>query len=133
MVCQCSVPDGFPQPDTSVLHPAKPLHPAKAMTPAQRRQLALDALAETETVSGLARQHVVSRKFVYCQAAKAEEALDAAFSPAEPDDQKVLFQLREALLGILVERAGLLGQVFLVLGRGFRVDGLFSEDLSVLD
>ena len=93
MVCQCSVPDGFPQPQTSVLHRAKPLHPAKAMTPAQRRQLALDALAETETVSGLARQHVVSRKFVYCQAAKAEEALDAAFSPAEPDDQKVLFQL----------------------------------------
>jgi len=45
MVCQCSVPDGFPQPDTSVLHPAK------AMTPPQRRQLALKAVAATETVS----------------------------------------------------------------------------------
>jgi hypothetical protein len=93
MVCQCSVPDGFPQPDTSVLHPATRPHPAKTMTPPQRRQLALEAVAGTQTVSGLARQHVVSRKFVYCQAAKAEQALDAAFSPAEPDDQKVLFHL----------------------------------------
>jgi hypothetical protein len=63
------------------------------MTPLGRRQLALDALAGTETVSRLAGQHAVSRKFVYRQAAKAEEALDAAFSPADCDDQKVLFHL----------------------------------------
>jgi len=87
MVGRCSVPDGFPQPGlaalhfvtylhrATTLHPATPLHPAKAMTPAQRRQLAPDAPADT--VTGLARQHDVSRKFVYRQAAKAEEALDA--------------------------------------------------------
>ena len=93
MVCHCIVPDGLPQPDARVLDPATPLHPAKAMTPPKRRQLALEALAGTETVSRLAGQHAVSRKFVYRQAAKAEEALDAAFSPVEGDDEKVLFHL----------------------------------------
>jgi hypothetical protein len=63
------------------------------MTPAQRQQLAVEALAGTQTVSHLAGQHAVSRKFVYRQAAKAEEALDAAFSPADGDDEKVLFHL----------------------------------------
>jgi hypothetical protein len=63
------------------------------MTPPQRQQLALAALAGTETVSRLAGEHAVSRKFVYRQTAKAEEALDAAFSPKQPDDEKVLFYL----------------------------------------
>ena len=100
MVCHCSVPDVFPQPDAA-------FQPAKAMTPPQRRQLALEALAGTETVSRLAGQHEVSRKFVYQQAAKAEEALEAAFSPADPEDQKVLFHLpvtkawlRQLILGL---------------------------------
>ncbi len=45
MVCHCSVPNGFPQPDTTASHPAAPPqsvelpHPAKAMTPPQRQQL----------------------------------------------------------------------------------------------
>jgi hypothetical protein len=107
MVCHCSVPDSSPQSDTKVLHPATPTHPAKAMAPAQRCQLALEALARIETVSRLAGQHAVSRKFVYRQAGKAEEALDAAFSPADRDDEKVLFHLpvtkawlRQLILGL---------------------------------
>jgi hypothetical protein len=63
------------------------------MTPPQRQQLALGALAGTATVSRLAGEHSVSRKFVYRQAAKAEEALEAAFSPTKADDEKVLFYL----------------------------------------
>ncbi len=63
------------------------------MTLPQRRQLALQALAGAETASRLAGEHAVSRKFVYRQAAKAEEALDAAFSPADRDHEKVLFHL----------------------------------------
>jgi hypothetical protein len=93
MVCHCSVPDVFPQPDARILDSTTSPHAAKAMTPTQRRQLALEAIAGSETVSRLASQHEVSRKFVYRQAAKADEALDAAFSPEEADDQKVLFQL----------------------------------------
>jgi len=93
MVCHCSVPNGCPQPDARVLHPAAASHPAKAMTPPQRQQLALEALAGAETVSRLAGEHAVSRKFVYQQTAKAEKALDAAFSPKQPDDERVLFYL----------------------------------------
>ncbi len=107
MVCHCSAPYSFPLADTRILQPATPPHPAKAMTPPQRRQLALEALAGTETVSRLAGQHDVSRKFVYRQAAKAEEALDAAFSLADCHDQKVLFHLpvtkawlRQLILGL---------------------------------
>jgi hypothetical protein len=83
------------------------LHPAKAMTSPQRQQLALEALAGTETVSRLAGQHEVSRKFVYRQVAKAKEALDVAFSPANRDDHTVLFNLpvtkawlRQLILGL---------------------------------
>ncbi len=99
MVCHCSVPDGCPQPNAGIVDPAnapglaEPLHAAKAMTPPKRRQLALEALAGAETVSRLAGQHAVSRKFVYQQTAKAEEALDTAFSPKQPDDERVLFYL----------------------------------------
>ncbi len=112
MVCQCSIPDVRPQPDIKVVPdnppgPATPLCPAKAITPPERQQLAIQALAGTETVSRLAGQHAVSRKFVYRQAAKAEEAIDAAFSPKQPDDERVLFYLpvtkawlRQLILGL---------------------------------
>ena len=42
------------------------------MGPEQRQDLALQALAGTETISRLAAQHEVSRKFIYQQAARAE-------------------------------------------------------------
>ncbi len=57
-----------------------------------RKGLAIQALAGSETVSDLAAQHGVSRKFVYQQAHKAGAALDDVFSPAVRDDE-MLFQL----------------------------------------
>jgi hypothetical protein len=66
--------------------------PAKGLLPQQRQDVAVPVLAGTETVSELARQHDVSRKFVYQQVRTAEEALDQAFAPSPaPDD--VLFDL----------------------------------------
>ena len=66
--------------------------PAKGLMPQQRQDVAVQVLAGTETVSELAREHDVSRKFVYQQVRTAEEALDRAFAPAPaPDD--VLFYL----------------------------------------
>ena len=64
-------------------------------------------LAGTETVSELARQHEVSRKFLYPQVHTAEKALGAAFAPSSrPDD--VLFYLpvtkawlRQLVLGLV--------------------------------
>ena len=57
-----------------------------------RKDLAIQALAQSETVSDLAARHGVSRKFVYQQTHKARAVLDGAFSPAAPDDE-VLFEL----------------------------------------
>src|ERR671932_1039960 len=57
-----------------------------------RKDLAIQALAGSETVSDLAARHGVSRKFVYQQAHRARTALDKAFSSATPDDE-VLFEL----------------------------------------
>jgi len=105
MVCHCNVSNACSQPNsrascpvtpfrpTTPFRPIVPHHPAKAMMPLQRRQLALQALTGAETISHLAGQHEVSRKFVYQQTAKAEDALDAAFSLDAIDDQKVLFYL----------------------------------------
>ena len=69
--------------------------------------MAIQVLAGTETVSELARQHEVSRKFLYQQVHTAEEALSEAFAPSSrPDD--VLFYLpvtkawlRQLVLGLV--------------------------------
>lgn len=101
MVCYLTTSDLAHQPR------ATPFCPAKTLTPWQRRGLALEALTESETVSQLARQHEVSRKFVYQQAAKAEEALDEAFLSAQHSDDEALFHLpvskawlRQLVLGL---------------------------------
>ena len=57
-----------------------------------RKDLAIQALAGSETVGGLAARHGVSRKFVYQQTHKARTALDEAFSSATPDEE-ALFEL----------------------------------------
>ena len=60
---------------------------AKGLDSLQRQQLSVEALAGGATIAGLARQHQVSRKFVYAQASKASEALDEAFADAGQDDR----------------------------------------------
>ncbi len=57
-----------------------------------RKDLAVQALARSETVSDLAARHGVSRKFVHQQTHKARAVLDDAFSSATPDGE-VLFEL----------------------------------------
>ena len=73
-----------------------------------RKDLAVQALARSETVSDLAARHGVSRKFVYQQTHKARAALADAFSPGTPD-HKVLFELavtkawlRQVIVGLTV-------------------------------
>jgi hypothetical protein len=65
---------------------------AKSLPPSQRLQIGLHALAQTQTVTDLADEFDVSRKFVCQQKARAAEALDDAFAPQPADDQ-VLFYL----------------------------------------
>jgi hypothetical protein len=66
--------------------------PARSMGPQERQALALQALGGTWTITALAEQADVSRKFVYRQIDLAEQALEQAFAtPA--DDDKILFHL----------------------------------------
>jgi hypothetical protein len=101
----------YPHPGTaSAPRPLSkvPPGPAQELAPDQRQRLALDALAGSQPVARLAQQHDVSRKFVYQQAGKAQQALDQAFAP-DPDDQRVLFSLpvtkallRQIVLGLIL-------------------------------
>jgi hypothetical protein len=84
-----------------------PRTPAHHLTPDARLQLALDALTG-QPISLLARDHDVSRKFVYQQADKANQALAQAFDPNSPDGD-VLFHLpvtqawlKRLILGLLL-------------------------------
>ena len=52
-----------------------------------RKNLAIQALSRSETVSDLAARHGVSRKFVYQQTHKAGAVLADAFLPATPDNK----------------------------------------------
>ena len=72
--------------------PQQPDCAAKALDSGQRQELAVSALSGQQSVSKLAAQHEVSRKFVYTQSAKAKQALDEAFCQTVPDN-KVLFYL----------------------------------------
>lgn len=82
--------------------------PAQELAPAQRQRLAVDALAGSQPITRLAQDHEVSRKFVYQQADKAQQALDEAFAPVH-EDQRVLFYLpitkallRQMVLGLVL-------------------------------
>jgi hypothetical protein len=66
---------------------------AKALGPSQRSKLAVRALAGKQSITALADDFHVSRKFVYQQAAAAQAALDEAFTAASRDDDQVLFEL----------------------------------------
>ena len=80
-------PDYWPTPVTTI-HVACP---AKQLLPPQRRDLAIQVLAGTETVSELARQQQVSRKFLYQQVHTAEQALRQAFDPPPISDDVIFY------------------------------------------
>jgi hypothetical protein len=82
--------------------------PAKALPPSERLQIGLQALAGTQTITDLADDFDVSRKFVYRQSDIADRALTDAFAPQRPDDE-VLFHLpvtkqwlRQLILGLVL-------------------------------
>ena len=65
---------------------------AKTLGAGERLALGVQAIAGHQSITGLAEQANVSRKFVYQQAGIAQAALDNAFTPTADDDQ-VLFHL----------------------------------------
>jgi hypothetical protein len=66
--------------------------PAKLLGSKERQGIGVEALAGNQSITQLAQDHDVSRKFVYQQAHKAEQALDEAFATTAKDDE-VLFYL----------------------------------------
>ena len=79
--------------------------PAKRLDGHQRQHLAVQGLAGTLSISQLASEQRVSRKFVYQQIDKAQQALDDAFvSDNQATEDAVLFYLpvTRAWLGQLV-------------------------------
>jgi hypothetical protein len=63
---------------------------AKTLGPSERMTIGVQALAGQQTITDLAEQNDVSRKFVYQQSAMAQSALDDAFATSQSDDE-VLF------------------------------------------
>jgi hypothetical protein len=89
--------------------PGLPRWPAQRLLPHERRDLAVQVLAGAQPVSDLAREHEVSRKFLYQQAHTAQEALTQAFDP-DPKTEDVLFYLpvtkawiRQLVLGLVFD------------------------------
>ena len=68
-------------------------HPAKQMTNQQKKRCALQAMNNDATVTKIAKQHKVSRKFVNFQKSKATAAIDQAFGETAFDEDKVLYHL----------------------------------------
>lgn len=71
---------------------SQPTSVAASLFPTSRKSLAIEVLSKAEPISHLAAQHQVSRKFLYQQGHKANEALSEAFS-ASSNEQEVLFYL----------------------------------------
>ena len=66
---------------------------AARLPESERRDLAVRALASSESIPDLAAEYGVSRKFVYEQKGKASAALDEAFAIGASDEE-VLFELK---------------------------------------
>jgi len=66
---------------------------AKQLDSSKRKQLALDSIRKNESLSKLAEDNKVSRKFIYQQQSKAIDAVNDAFEPAVEKADKVLFYL----------------------------------------
>jgi hypothetical protein len=73
--------------------PVTPACSAQRLGPHQRQALAIEALGGARPITQVAQLYQVSRKFVYQQVDKAEQALTEAFAPDLPAGDRVLFWL----------------------------------------
>lgn len=83
--------------------------PAKALSSQERQELAVQALAKTQSMTRLAQERNVSRKFVSEQRATAAQALEQAFEAPTVAEDAVLFHvpvtkswLRQLTLSLLL-------------------------------
>lgn len=81
--------------DTQIPFNLKVSCAANLLNPIQRQKIAIQAIAETAKITELAKSNGTSRKFIYQQKEKAEEALKQAFPTKQPEEisDPVLFYL----------------------------------------
>jgi len=66
---------------------------AASLSPGIRQDIGIQVLSRSQPISHLAATHQVSRKFVYQQGDKAQQALDESFASTQAADDEVLFHL----------------------------------------
>ena len=79
-------------PHYALAHMSPAVSVAASLSSTTRKEIGIEAFARTTPISHLANQHQVSRKFVYQQGEKAQQALDESFTPSQGDDD-ILFHL----------------------------------------
>lgn len=81
--------------DTSKPLNLKVSYAANSLNPIQRQEIAIQAIAKTTKITALAKANGTSRKFIYQQKEKAEEALQKAFpvKQTENNSDSVIFYL----------------------------------------
>jgi hypothetical protein len=65
---------------------------ANRLCPDTRKYIAIQAISKSDPIKNLSVKQGVSRKFMYQQKNKAEEALEVAFTSSN-EEEKVLFHL----------------------------------------
>ncbi len=65
---------------------------AASLSPSIRKAIVIQVLSGSQPITHLADEHQVSRKFVYQQGDKAQQAVNESFAPTQADDD-VLFHL----------------------------------------
>ena len=76
----------------------------------KKKDIAIQSLSKTITITDLAEQNEVSRKFVYEQKEKAESAIKRVFEDKKEDEEKVLYHIpvtkswiKQFVLGVTLE------------------------------
>ena len=71
----------------------KPSYLASKMNIKQKKTIALQVMRQKQTISNIAKENQVSRKFIYKQKNKAAQAIDDVFKEPEAEKEKVIFYL----------------------------------------
>lgn len=77
--------------NTSIIPQSQTQSRAQSLPAEERQHLAISVLSKTHNISQLARDHKVSRNFLYNNAHLAEQALQENYQSREESDEKVLF------------------------------------------
>ena len=105
------------------------LSAAASLSPDIRQNIGIQVLSGSQPISHLAATHQVSRKFVYQQGDKAQQALDESFAPSKGDDEVLFPSAGDQKLAVPVD-SGLGADLPQFISRG---GGTFSRSIRYAD